>query len=217
MSPPALGGVVDTRVETQDLFDAYLWIAVAVAAIVFGAVGFAIVRYRRRPGREPSRRSDWPRGELAYAGVLVLAVAGLVTATFTTEDKVDAVSSDPAVRIDVTAFQWGWTWTYPDGVSVTGNSDSPPTFAVPAGEMVQFTLRSRDVIHAFWVPDQRFKRDAFPNRATRFDLDFDHTGMNGGVCAEFCGLRHSQMSFNVLALSPGDFQSWLADRAGGTR
>jgi cytochrome c oxidase subunit 2 len=214
MSAPALGGVVDTRVEAQDLFDAYLWIAIAVAAIVFGAVGFAVIRYRRRPGREPSRRSDWLRGELAYVGVLLLAVAGLVTATFTTEDKVDAVSSDPALRIDVTAFQWGWTWTYPDGVSVTGDSDSPPTFAVPTGETVQFTLRSRDVIHAFWIPDQRFKRDAFPNRTTRFDLDFDHTGMNGGVCAEFCGLRHSQMSFNVLVLSSADFGSWLADRGG---
>jgi cytochrome c oxidase subunit 2 len=206
--------MADTRVEVQDLFDAYLWIAVAVAAIVFGAVGFAIVRYRRKPGREPSRRSDWLRGELAYAGVLVLAVAGLVAATFTTEDKVDAVSGDPAMRIDVTAFQWGWTWAYPDGVTVTGNSDSPPTFAVPAGETVQFTLASRDVIHAFWIPDQRFKRDAFPNRTTQFDLDFDRTGMNGGVCAEFCGLRHSQMAFNVLALSPADFQSWLADRRG---
>lgn len=208
--------MADTRVEVQDLFDAYLWIAVAVAVIVFGAVGFAIVRYRRKPGREPSRRSDWLRGELAYVGVLLLTVAGLLTATLTTEDKVDAVSGDPAVKIDVTAFQWGWTWRYQDGVAVTGNSDSPPTFAVPAGETVQFTLTSRDVIHAFWIPDQRFKRDAFPNRTTEFDLDFDHAGMNGGVCAEFCGLRHSQMSFNVLALSPADFQSWLADRSRGT-
>jgi cytochrome c oxidase subunit II len=208
--------MADTRVEVQDLFDAYLWIAVGVAVIVFAAVGFAMVRYRRRPGREPSGKSEWMSGELVYAGILVLIVAGLVTATFTTEDKVDAVSPDPALRVDVTAFQWGWTWTYPDGTSVTGNSDSPPTFAVPAGRTVQFTLRSRDVIHAFWVPEQRFKRDAFPNRTTSFDLDFDHTGMNGGVCAEFCGLRHSQMAFNVLALSPADFQSWLADRSGAT-
>lgn len=208
--------MADTRVEVQDLFDAYLWIAVGVAVIVFGAVGFAMVRYRRRPGREPSGKSEWMSGELVYAGILVLIVAGLVTATFSTEDKVDAVSPHPALRVDVTAFQWGWTWTYPDGTSVTGNSDSPPTFAVPAGRTVQFTLRSRDVIHAFWVPEQRFKRDAFPNRTTSFDLDFDHTGMNGGVCAEFCGLRHSQMAFNVLALSPADFQSWLADRSGAT-
>jgi len=208
--------MADTRVEVQDLFDAYLWIAVAVAVLVFGAVGFAIVRRRRKPGREPSRRSDWLRGELAYVGVLVLAVAGLVTATFTTEDKVDAVSGDPALRVDVTAFQWGWTWTYPGGVTVTGNSDSPPTFAVPTERTVRFTLTSRDVIHAFWIPEQRFKRDAFPNRSTTFDLDFDHTGMNDGVCAEFCGLRHSQMAFNVLALLPSDFQAWLADRGGGT-
>lgn len=206
---------MDTRVQTQDLFDAYLWIAVAVAVVVFGAVGYAALRYRRRPGIEPSRRNESMRAEVAYVGVLVLIVAGLVTATFTTEDKVDAVSKHPAIQIDVTAFQWGWTWTYPDGISVTGNSEAPPTFAVPTGETVRFNLTSRDVIHAFWIPDQRFKRDAFPNRTTQFDLDFDQPGMNGGVCAEFCGLRHSQMAFNVLALSPADFQSWLADRRGG--
>jgi cytochrome c oxidase subunit 2 len=97
---------------------------------------------------------------------------------------------------------------------VTGNDETPPTFAVPADRTVRFTLRSRDVIHAFWIPEQRFKRDAFPNRTTQFDLDFDQTGMNGGVCAEFCGLRHAQMSFNVLALSQPDFEAWLADRGG---
>jgi cytochrome c oxidase subunit II len=214
MSDP-LGGVVDTRVDVQNLFDAYLWIGVAVAAIVFGVVGFAALSYRRRPGREPSRRSDAMRVELAYVGVLVLIAAGLVTATFTTEDKVDAVSDDPALRVDVTAFQWGWTWRYSDGVTVTGNSEAPPTFAVPTDRTVRFSLTSRDVIHAFWIPDQRFKRDAFPNRTTQFDLDFDNPGMNGGVCAEFCGLRHSQMAFNVLALSDPDFQSWLAERGGG--
>lgn len=152
--------------------------------------------------------------ELAYAGVLVLIIAGLLAATFTTEDRVDAVSSHPALKVDVTAFQWGWTWTYPDGVTVTGNSETPPTFAVPADRTVRFTLTSRDVVHAFWVPEQRFKRDAFPNRTTQFDLDFDRTGMNGGVCAEFCGLRHAQMSFNVLALTEPDFQAWLSDRGG---
>jgi cytochrome c oxidase subunit II len=212
---PPLSGVVDTRVDIQNLFDAYLWIGVAVAVLLYGGVFFAIVRYRRRDGREPSRRSEAMRAELAYTGVLALIVAGLVTATFTTEDKVDAVSSDPALDIDVTAFQWGWSWTYPDGVTVTGNSETPPTFAVPADRTVQFTLTSRDVVHAFWIPEQRFKRDAFPNRTTQFDLDFDQTGMNGGVCAEFCGLRHAQMSFNVLALSQPEFQSWLADRGGG--
>jgi len=208
--------MVDTRVEVQDLFDAYLWIAVAVAAIVFGTVGFAAIRYRHRPGREPSRKSDAMTAELVYVGILILVVAGLVTATFTTEDKVDAVSSDPALEVDVTAFQWGWTWAYPDGVTVTGNSDAPPTFAIPVDRTIRFTLRSRDVIHAFWIPEQRFKRDAFPNRTTQFDLDFDEPGLNDGVCAEFCGLRHSQMAFNVLALSEPDFQSWLADRRGGT-
>jgi cytochrome c oxidase subunit 2 len=137
----------------------------------------------------------------------------LVTRTFSTEAKVDATNEPAALNMRITGFQWGWRFEYPGrGVTVTGNSDHPPLFAVPLGRRVKFTISSRDVIHSFWVPDERFKRDAFPGRPTQFELIFDQPGLHDGRCAEFCGLRHDDMTFDVLVLPPAQFDSWLAQR-----
>jgi cytochrome c oxidase subunit II len=201
-----------TRTEWDHLWSIYLPVAIAVAAVVWAAIAFAIVRYRRRAGRGPGGTSERTKLELAVAALLAGVTAVLVAFTFSTEARTD---SDPpgAVTVRVLAFQWGWRFTYPAaGVTIAGNSNHPPTFAVPAGETVHFELSSRDVVHAFWVPSQRFKRWAYPGEASGFDLTFDAPGLNGGRCAEFCGLRHTDMTFNVLALPPGKFRSWLAAR-----
>jgi cytochrome c oxidase subunit II len=119
------------------------------------------------------------------------------------------VSADPGAELDVTAFQWGWRFTYPDeDVTVVGDDRRPPTLVVPIDETVRFTLTSRDVIHSFWIPEVRFKRDAFPNRETTFDLSFEQDDMTGR-CAEFCGLAHGEMTFDVVGMDRDDFDDWL--------
>jgi cytochrome c oxidase subunit II len=144
-----------------------------------------------------------------YALVLAAVVVFLLTMTFRTDDRVVEVSADPGQKVDVTAFQWGWRFTYPgDGVTVVGDDKRPPTLVVPLDTTVQFTLRSRDVIHAFWIPEVRFKRDAFPDRETTFDLSFDEQDMTGR-CAEFCGLAHGEMTFDVVAMGQDEFGDWL--------
>jgi cytochrome c oxidase subunit II len=70
---------------------------------------------------------------------------------------------------------------------------------VQAGRTIRFRMISRDVIHSFWIPSTRFKRDAFPERWTEFDLTFPKPGRYIGRCAEFCGLQHAGMSFVVKA------------------
>ncbi len=205
--------MIDTRHEFDDLLRLYLPIALAVVAIVFATVLFCVVRFRRREGREPSRRHSLPVVEGVYALTLAAIAALLITVTFRTEARVDSVRGRPGLVVRVTAFQWGWRFDYPQrGVSLLGNDRSPPTLAVPTGTTVRFQLTSRDVIHSFWIPAERFKRDAFPHRTTRFDLVFDSAGSNAGRCAEFCGLHHADMTFDVLSLSPRRFDQWLAER-----
>jgi len=202
--------VVDTRHEFAGLFSRYEWLMVAVAAIVYAAVVFAVVRYRRRGDERPRGRDEAKTVESIYAGLVGVIVVLLVVATFTTESRVDAVAARPKLRIDVTAFQWQWRFDYPQsGRSVVGSVRQEPTLVVPAHTEIQFTERSTDVIHSFWIPTERFKRDAFPDRTTRFDLVFDHVGTTVGHCAEFCGLRHSDMNFKVRVLSPAAFRAWL--------
>jgi len=201
--------LIDTREEFQDLWGIYLPIGIAVTVIVFGLVLFTVVRYRRRGDELPQGREGPPILEGLYALVLVGVVAFLLTMTFRTDDRVVEVSADPGQRVDVTAFQWGWRFTYPgDGVTVVGDDKRPPTLVVPLDTTVQFTLRSRDVIHAFWIPEVRFKRDAFPDRETTFDLSFDEQDMTGR-CAEFCGLAHGEMTFDVVAMGQDEFGDWL--------
>jgi cytochrome c oxidase subunit II len=201
--------LIDTREEFQDLWGIYLPIGVAVTAIVFGLVLFTVVRYRRRGDELPQGREGPPILEALYALVLAAVVVFLLTMTFRTDDRVVEVSADPGQKVDVTAFQWGWRFTYPgDGVTVVGDDKRPPTLVVPLDTTVQFTLRSRDVIHAFWIPEVRFKRDAFPDRETTFDLSFDEQDMTGR-CAEFCGLAHGEMTFEVVAMGQDEFGDWL--------
>jgi cytochrome c oxidase subunit 2 len=185
-------------------------VGVAVAVVVFAAVAFALVRYRAREGREPSTRSESNVLEVGVAILIAAIVAFLLVRTFSTEAKEDDDATQP-VRIDVTAFQWGWRFTYPgQGVSVVGDANDQPTFAVPGNTPISFSLHSADVIHAFWIPAERFKRDAIPGRVNRFDLEFDSPGHEEGLCSEFCGLLHSDMRFDVWVLSPSSYRRWLA-------
>jgi cytochrome c oxidase subunit 2 len=199
-----------TRQDFGGLFSLYLTIGIAVALVVFAAVAFTLVRYRAREGRAPSTRSEANALEIGVAVLITAIVALLVFRTFSTEAKEDDSSAQP-VRIDVTAFQWGWRFTYPgQGVSVIGNSNDQPTFAVPGDRPVHFTLTSSDVIHAFWIPGERFKRSAIPGKVNEFDLSFDSPGHEEGLCSEFCGLRHSAMRFDVWVLSEEGYERWLA-------
>jgi cytochrome c oxidase subunit 2 len=74
------------------------------------------------------------------------------------------------------------------------------------------------VIHAFWIPDLRFKRDAFPGRHQAFDLRFGRrASFMAGRCAEFCGLKHSDMTFTVIVMPRADFDAWVAARRRAAR
>jgi cytochrome c oxidase subunit 2 len=203
--------VASTRGDFGSVWSLYLWIGVGVAVFVVGAVGLTLIRYRARPGRTPSRLAERNALEIGVATLIVAIVALLVFRTFGTEAKEDDSSRADAIKVDVDAFQWGWKFTYPgQGVTVVGDSDHEPNFAVPAGRTISFALTSSDVIHAFWIPGQRFKKDAIPGRVNHFDMEFDANGREQGLCSEFCGLRHSKMRFGVWVLSNESYERWLA-------
>jgi cytochrome c oxidase subunit II len=204
--------------DFHGLFTLYMAIAVVVAVLVLGSLAFAVIRYRRRDDRGPREVKGLKPLEAIWVGLIAVVVVVLVVSTFRTEDRVDAVSSDPAQTVHVLAFQWGWRFSYPrTGISRTGTGENPPTLVVPADVPVRFDLRSRDVIHSFFIPELKFKRDAFPNRTTTFDLVFDPGVTTVGHCAEFCGLGHDDMDFQVAAMSSADFHRWLQsqERPGG--
>jgi cytochrome c oxidase subunit II len=205
--------VASTRSDFSSVWGLYLWLGVGIAVLIFAIVGFAVVRYRARPGREASQVEEHNKLEIGAAVVLVAIVALLVYVTFHVEAREDepASAAKGAVKVHVVAFQWGWRFSYPgEGVTVVGNSNHQPNFAVPVGRPVDFSLTSADVIHAMWIPEQRFKKDAIPGKTNRFVMEFGAAGHEAGHCSEYCGLRHTQMGFGVWVLSDGSYKRWLA-------
>ncbi len=104
----------------------------------------------------------------------------------------------------VTAKQWMWKFSYPDGQS------SIATIYVPTGRPIKLLLTSRDVIHSFFVPDFRIKQDALPGRYTTAWFEVPEPGTHQVLCAEYCGTGHSIMRGQVVALDPSDYARWLA-------
>lgn len=204
-----------TRHDFAHVQDLYLPIAAAVFAVIVVALAVVLVRYRARPDRSARPTRDRYSVDAGVATVLAAIVALLVVVTLRTNDTETALAT-PRFRVDAVAFQWGWQFTYPSRPGVVDRSapNRPATLHVPAGTTVEVSLRTRDVVHAFWIPDLRFKRDAWPRKTARFDLRFP-TGVSAGIghCAQYCGLKHSDMVFFVDAMAPARFASW--SRAGG--
>lgn len=212
-----MGSLVDTGHEYHRLFSIYVPIAVGVWLLIALATGFALARYRRRPGRVPSGRDDAPLAEIAYAAVLTGIAATLLYFTFNTEEKVDALPRKPGLVVNVTAGQWNWRFDYPSGVSVLSSNLDPRTMVVPTGTEILFRLRSIDVVHSMWIPATRIKKDAFPGATNEVKITFPKAGTFSGECAEFCGLHHAEMRFGVRALPRGQFDTWLRRQAGAVQ
>ena len=206
--------VTDTGRQYTDLQSIYLPIAVGVFVVVALVVAFALVRYRRRGDELPNQKAKHTVAELAYVVVLACAAAFLVVVTYRTEDRVDEVHASAGLTVRVTASQWRWRFEYPGhGVTIDG-AGRDATLVVPTATNVRFELTSTDVIHSFWVPQRRFKRDAFPGGTTRFDLSWPKAGVFDGECGEYCGFDHAAMTFRVRAVAPSAFAAWASRHRG---
>ncbi len=104
---------------------------------------------------------------------------------------------DGAVEVRARAFQWGWRFTHTDSDGNPVETDG--LLHIPAGQPVDVLITSEDVIHSFWVPRLAGKLDAIPGRTNRARISADAPGTYAGLCAEFCGLGHARMRFDVQA------------------
>jgi cytochrome c oxidase subunit II len=205
--------LISTRHEYTALFAIYVPIAAGVFALVVVVVLGAVLRYHRRRPADTSRVSERNPLEAGYAALLTATVAFLLYLTFTAEHRVDTVSlrQTPAVTVDVIGAKWEWEFRYPRyGIVQRSGTVGRQPLVVPVNRPIRFELSSQDVIHAFWVAELRFKRDLIPGRTQTVVLSFTRTGLFRGQCAEFCGLRHSEMVFNVRVLPAAQFARWTA-------
>jgi cytochrome c oxidase subunit 2 len=195
------------------------WIAgMLVGAVVWGLILWAVVFHRKRGDKLPPQvRYNMPI-EIMYTAVPFVLIAVFFYFTAKDENYIDRLPPNPAVTVNVTAFQWSWQFNYAingkdTGVTTTGEPwgfGPLPVLEIPVGQTVQFNLTSTDVVHAFWVPEFLFKRDVIPDHPNHFTVNTTKTGTFLGHCSELCGVYHSRMLFYLKIVTQQQFSAYIA-------
>jgi cytochrome c oxidase subunit 2 len=220
---PSFGLFRGATTQGHDTFK--LWQLFVVASIVVGGIVLILIlwaafRYRQRKSAA-SEGLPLPKQfqyhlplEILYTVLPIVIVLVLFGFTVATENNVDATPPNPAVTVNVTAFQWGWRFAYSGThVVVEGHQLEEPEMVLPVDKRVRIQLRSADVVHGFYVPEFVFSRYAQPGVLNKFDFNVTHPGVYKGQCTQLCGLYHAEMIFKVKAVSGAQYQRWLGSTA----
>jgi cytochrome c oxidase subunit 2 len=182
------------------------WICIAIFAIVAAVILYCVWKFRAAPDDE----SDGPpiHGhtgiEIAWTAVPTVLVVAIGVASAIALARNERTGDD-ALRIQVTARQFAWTFEYPN--EVTAGS-----LRLPRGRDTVLELRALDVLHSFWVPEFGQKQDAVPGELTKLVITPTKTGTFPIICTELCGLGHSVMRSQVEVLEPAEFEAWLDEQ-----
>jgi len=216
-------GITPQAQRMQYFWSSAFIAALCVGVLVWGLMFWAFIVYHKRKNGPlyPKQTKENLPLELVYTFVPFLMVGVLFYFTVTTENFALDEQPNPDVTVEVTAFKWNWDFGYPGTtvpgggeVHTIGTSEEVPILVLPANKLVQYNLRSKDVIHSFWTIDFLFKRDVFPypeqnQSVNHFQNTIEQTGAFVGRCAELCGTYHSAMNFEVRAVPENIYNAYL--------
>jgi len=187
--------------------------------LTLGLIVFFLIRYRRREGRRGAFVHGDRLGEAAW--ILIPAVIVLALDLWIDHRGADAWAKVrghiPAagLHVQVTGKQFNWEILYPGPDGKLGTADDlqlDNELHVQVDQVVWVTLRSKDVIHNFFLPNVRFKQDALPGREVEFWFQATKPGRYEIPCAELCGFGHSGMIGALIVHTPEDYQQWVKER-----
>jgi cytochrome c oxidase subunit 2 len=227
-------GVTELSARIYDLHMLVLWVCVGIGVIVFGAMIFAMVRFRKSKGAVPDTSFvHSTKFEIVWTLtpvlILVLMAVPAAKAIIIIED-----TRNSELTIKATAYQWKWQYDYIDsGVNFFSQLAESSNFArqkdsgidpntvehyllevdhhlvIPVDTKVRLLLTANDVIHAWWVPAFGMKKDAIPGFVNEMWIKAKETGTFRGQCAELCGRDHGFMPIVVDVVSKDDFARWV--------
>jgi cytochrome c oxidase subunit 2 len=187
-----------------------LSVCTAVFISVLAALLIAVVRGSRRSEEDsaPPPETTLTRYVGVAVGVTAVTLIALLVASVWTGRTVASLQASSAISIAVTGHQWWWEIQYEDAIPsqrvLTANE-----IHIPMNRPVVLKVTSRDVIHSFWVPNLQGKRDLIPGYTTALWMQASRAGVFRGQCAEFCGMQHAHMAFDIVVESDEEFARWL--------
>jgi cytochrome c oxidase subunit 2 len=199
---------------TDNLYFFIVALDVLFFVILMGGMGYFMWKYRKR-SKDQKTSSITHNGKIEFLWSAVPAVLLVVIFIWGEIDFVkQSIPPTDGVDVRVVGRKWYWTVEYADypGVTLTSNVEQPQlTMLVPKGEPVRLTMTSEDVLHSFYIPAFRVKRDAVPGRYTTIWFEATTVGEFNIFCAEYCGDWHSKMTGVVKVLEPDQFEAALIE------
>lgn len=192
------------RVDNLLLF--VIYVSLALFTLVTAVLLYAAIRFRVDEDDDADGPPTHGNTQLEIIWTVVPAILLAVVAVwaYLVLSDNEALASDRTV-VEVTAEQFAWSFDYPaDGI---GSGD----LRVPVGRQVELRMRSKDVIHDFYVVEFRVKQDVVPGITTRLIFDPDRVGTYQVICAELCGVGHGVMRARVVVMEQADYDQWIAD------
>jgi cytochrome c oxidase subunit 2 len=237
-------GVTQTSQNAYHAHMIMLWICVVIGIVVFGAMAYAMFKFRKSKGAQPDTgftHSTVLEAVWTIVPIIILVGSAIPATRMVIEQyNADHDATPAEMTIKITGYQWMWQYDYVDqDVSFISRLDRTSDelrqagkvvseadkehylrdvdrpLVIPADTRVRFVLTADDVIHAWWVPALGWKQDAIPGVINEAWTQVSTPGTYRGVCAELCGKDHGFMPIVVKVVPKAEYQSWLAAQKNG--
>ena len=176
-------------------------------ALIMVPLVYSLIVFRRRKGDTTDAEHIEGNTTLEITWTIIPLMIVIVYAYLGAYTLGETRVVDPnALVINVTAHQWDWSFSYPEGF--TSNE-----LHLPINKQVVLEMQSLDVIHSFWVPEFRIKQDVVPGHTTEYRITPDLLGNYTVRCAELCGTSHAYMERPVIVTSQSDYDTWVKQQA----
>jgi cytochrome c oxidase subunit II len=192
--------------KIDDLLNVMIVLSSFVFSLVMVMLFYALYKFRAKPGDESDGEPIHGNTRLEIAWTLIPTIIVLFGAGYSWKvlDEIET-KKDDHLTVSVFSQQYAWSFAYPG----KGYAWTEGELHVPVGRQVQFKMHALDVIHSFWVPEWRIKKDNVPGITTSAIVTPDKVGTYQLICTELCGFGHATMRAKVVVESPSKFKKWV--------
>jgi cytochrome c oxidase subunit 2 len=193
--------------KIDDLLNVMIVLSAFVFSLVVVMLFYALWKFKAKPGDESDGEPIHGNTRLEVAWTVIPTIIVLFGAGYSWSvlHEIEKPAKN-AMTVDVFSQQYAWSFGYPG----KGNAYVEGEMHVPVDRQIQFKMHAQDVIHSFWVPEWRIKKDNVPGITTTAIVTPDRLGTYQLICTELCGFGHASMRAKVVVETPADFQKWVS-------